>query len=654
MFTERPTSTAVQDKDAQLIMQSLHSTKQSSRADHYHEPEEEEDHAAEEEMPLFNRARSPEELSPRQQATKSPVSSEFEPDPSIADHARIASEFEHAEPAKSPPPANKVMTPLQFERYREQQEFRRSYSTVSKSEYSGESDSEDYDDYEDEADKDRETEKMRQKQEANLAVYRQQMMKVTGQLQQGQQGSTTSLRAEIDTTGMSTPNPMSRSLYAAGTQPGSLKSTSDGDEDEEIPLGILAAHGFPNKTRPPTRLSSHSVSNLRPGSSAGSIYGGDHHHNASSHVNLPAFAKNLPRDPYYGASLVNPSNRESFAMGGGSGGGAASVHGNAAPHPSALPPGGLIGVIAGEERARAIRRGSPHTQAMHEQGMIPGSQPAHPGSGIPRPYSMAPHTPGPPSTPAQPTATEQAQINLSQQMAQMMQMQMHWMQQMMQMQGGQSPMQSPQSMPMPQMPMGGPFNQHGRTGSMMSTGPYSPAPASPAVDPRTFSMTQDPAMAARMNGPVPPFAAGGIRPGTPVGHGYAASIAPSERSNIGAAPRYRPVTAVPPPVEQPIEHIPIPKPWANESHRSSISSAKDSTPTVTVRPISSGSLKGVDAATKPRTMPVSLDDDDDDDDDDEGWAEMMKKRENKKNTWKTTKRETDSTSDLGDLVNVVH
>lgn len=183
----------------------------------------------------------------------------------------------------------------------------------------------------------------------------------------------------------------------------------------------------------------------------------------------------------------------------------------------------------------------------------------------------------------------------------------------------------------------------------MSTGHYSPAPASPAVDPRTFSMTQDPAMAARLSGPAQPYAAGGIRSGTPAGQGYAPSIAPSERSNIGAAPRYRPVTAVPP-TEQQIEQIPIPKPWASESHRSSISSAKGSTPTVTVRPISSSGLKGATAAAKPRTMPVPMDDDDDDD---EGWAEMMKKRENKKSNWKT-KRETDSTSDLGDLVNVVY
>lgn len=629
-FSERPESTAVNDEDARLIMESLYSSKgdsqQSFAADHDHDH----DHEAED-VPLFNHG-SPRETGSSPRKPTSPTSAEFEPDPSIADHARIAAEYEHNAPkSPTPPPTNKVMTPLQFERYREQ-ELRRSDSIVSKSEYSVDSD---YEDEEDETEKDREAERQRRKQEANLAVYRQQMMKVTGQ-QMDQQTSTPSLRPEMDSASSGTPNQTIRTPNA-GTQPGSMKSTSDGDEDEEIPLGILAAHGFPSKSRPPTRLSSRSISNLRPGSSAGSAYGDPHHHEAMGQANLPAFAKNLPRDPYYGASLVNPSNRESIALGGG-----AAVHNN--PPSSALPPGGLVGVIATEERARAIRRGSSNTQAMYEHGggmIMPGAPLPHPSSGIPRPYSMAMSSPGTPSPQSQITATEQAQINLSQQMSQMMQMQMQWMQQMMQMQGGQLPPQPP-----PQMSMGGPIptaaNPNIRPVSTVSTGPFNQGIARPAGDQRTFSMAQDPNMSARLNGPPMPYAASGaIRPGTPVGPGSAPSIAPSERSNVGAAPRYRPMTAILP------EHIPIPKPWNDENRRSSITSAKASVPSATVRPVSSGSLT---AATKPRTMPVPVDDDDDDD---EGWAEMMKKRENKKSNWKT-KQETNSSSDIGDLASIVH
>lgn len=626
VFSEKPESTAVKDEDARLIMESLYSSKSNSQqlfaADNDH------DHEAEEDVPLFNHASPRETGSPSRQPT-SPMSAEFEPDPSIADHARITAEYEHSVPT-SPPPTNKVMTPSQFERYREQQELRRSDSIVSKSEDSVESD---YEDEEDETDKDREAERQRRKQEANLAVYRQQMMKVTGQ-QMDQQASTPLLRPEMDRAGSSTPNRAIRSSNA-GTQPGSLESTSDGDEDEEIPLGILAAHGFPGKNRPPARLSFKSASNIQPGSAAGSVYGDHHlHHEAVSQANLPAFAKDLPRDPYYGASLVNPSNREPMALGGG-----ASVHNN--PPPSALPPGGLVGVIATEERARAIRRGSPNTQAMYEHGggmMMPGAPLPHPSSGIPRPYSMAMPSPGTPSPQPQVTAAEQAQINLSQQMSQMMQMQMQWMQQMMQVQGGQGSPQLP-----PQMPMGGPFpmaaNPNTRPVSTPSMGPLHYGPAS---DQRTFSMTQDPNMSARLNGPPMPYVASdGIRPGTPGGQNYTPSITPSVRSNVGAAHRYRPTTAMPP------EHIPIPKPWNNEDRPSSVSSAKASMPSVTVRPVSRGSLR---TAAKPRTMPVPVDDDDDDD---EGWAEMMKKRESKKSNWKM-KRETDSPSDLGDLVNAVH
>ena len=618
VFPGKRKSTPVEDEDARLIMESVYSSKRNSQLPFTTNHEDDN---------LFGHANTTDPAPLR--ARKSPGLSECEADPSIADNARIAAQYEHSLP-KSTTPANKVMTPSQFEHYRQQQELRRSNSNASKSEYSAESD---YDE-EDEAEKGREAERQRRKQEAHLSVYRQQMMKVTGQQQSS--NSVTSLRPEQGFASSSTPNLTVHSSNP-GNRSGSGKST-DGDEDEEIPLGILAAHGFPSKNRPPAHLSSSkSIPNLQaspqaPGSSSGSVYG---EHDTANRGSLPAFAKNLPRDPYYGASLVNTSNRESLALGRG-----APVHANPS---SALPPGGLVGVIATEERSRAIRRGSPNTQAAYDHGggMMMSGGPPHPSSGIPRPYSMmSPHPPSAPAPQQQISATEQAQINLSQQMSHMMQMQMQWMQQMMQMQGGQSSIQPP-----PQMPMGAPLpaNPNAKPASASATGAWNHATVGPQGDQRALSML-DPNASPRLNGTSMPYASGGgNRPGTPARQGYAPSIAPSERTNIGAAPRYRPVSALQPEQGPPLAP-PMSKPWNDENQRSSISLTKPSTPTVVVRPISSSGASAT--AGKPRQTAAA----DDDEDDDEGWAEMMKKRENKKSNWKT-KREN---SNLGDLLNAVH
>lgn len=612
VFFRKRTSGGMEDEDARLITQSLYSKKSGS-----HLPLAADDEA-EEEQPLFGyaNARGPSPL----QSRKSPTSVEFHPDSSIADSAHLAAQYEHTLPSPTSP-ANKVMTPSQFEHYRKQQELRISNSDASKSEYSEEGDF----DEDDEAEKNREAEMQRRKQEAQLSVYRQQMMKVTGQ-----QPSTTSLRRELNQACSSTPN-----LTAQSTHPGNRSRSGksiDGDEDEEIPLGILAAHGFPNKTRSPAVLSSsRSNPNIRasfqpPMLSSASACGD---HEAVSRDNLPAFARNLPRDPYYGASLVNPTNRESLALGGG----AASVHGN--PPSPALPPGGLVGVIATEERARAIRRGSPNVQAAHEHAGvmgIPGGVP-HPTSGIPRPYSMSPQPPSVPSPQPQVSATEQAQIQLSQQMSQMMQVQMQWMQQMMHMQGAQNSLQPPPQMPLNSLSM--PDNPNARHASLPV---FNNAPVRPQGD-RALSM-MDPNVSSQLNVPPMPYgAAAGIRPGTPSGQGYAASIAPSERSYSGAVPRYRPMSTVP------VDHVPSPlaqRPWNDENQKPSISLVKPPTPSMAVRPISSS---GMPAISKPRKTAVV----DDDEDEDEGWAEMVKRRKNKKSNWKT-KREAPN---MGELLNAV-
>lgn len=562
---------------------------------------------------------------------------------SMAD-ARLAMQFAESIP-KTASPGNKVMTPSQFEHYRQQQELRRSNSMASKSDE--DSDHDDVEDDEDEIEKQRQAEQQRRKQEANLSLYRQKMMKVTGQ-----QAPSPSLRPVMSGASNSTPN-LHLGLPNSGV-PSSIGKSSD-DDDDEVPLGILAAHGFPNRNRPPTRLeNANSNPNLRASmhqfassssSLAGGVVGIEQGNRNSS---LPVFARNLPPDPYYGAGLVNHSNRESLALGGG------SVHGG----PPASVPGGLVGMIAKEEQARAMRRGSPNTQAMQEQLGHQMHQIGH----VPRPYSMMgmPSQPGTPGS--QMSASEHAQVQLSQQMSDMMQMQMQWMQQVMQFQNGSAApnmMQPPPSMhggmpppnmigqaPLPGTPNGPPMigapSIAPSNGMRPMSMPGYPA-SQPAYDQRTLSMI-DPNISMRRTGsPMPDLSGAGanFRPST----GYAPSIAPSERSNVGLASRYRPVS-----VMQPENNDPN-RPWHDETRlhpnmpasQSQGNLGKNTTvATVTVRPISRSSQ----VPPPGRKAPVGSDDDDDE----EAWTEMMKKRDKKKSGWKMKR----GTSSFGDLLGAVH
>lgn len=619
VYIDRREPSFVEDEDAKLVRKSLIFNK-AGTLDSMNKPSDVEDTASLlEDVTAFE---DPEQRLPLSaaEAINTNAESEGQPDPSLATHARLAVQYEQSQPKSTLSPT-KVMTPSQFEHYRQQQELKRSNSDASKSEDSAESEF----DEEDETEKNREAERQRRKQEAHLSVYRQQMMKVTGQ-----QSPTLSLRPEMNRTSNSSPNILTRS-NDQGNKSGSGKS-SEGDDDDDIPLGILAAHGFPNRNRPPTQLGpSKSIPNLQasfhPHVSSSAYPPIDH--DSSNRSSLPVFARNLPRDPYFGASLVNPSNRESLALGGGS-----SVHGSPSP---ALPPGGLVGVIATEERARAMRRGSPNPPGLYEnQAGFPGMNPYS------NSHSMQPNLSGMSGPQNGLSSVENTQMQLSQQMTQMMQTQMQWMQQMMQMQGLQAASQSqiprtyqPSSVGSPNM----------RPASMPSGPALNLPPGGLHEDQRTLSLL-DPNLSPRWNGrPISSIPVGASRPHTPSGQGYTPSIAPSERSNIGMASRYRPVSTI---LQEQRSNITPPgsKLWTDEN-RKSVSTASQSqfhtekatlTPTVTVRPSSGGR-----AATSGRDL-------DDEADDDEGWAEMMVKRERKKHGWKTKR----ATSPLGDLMNVVH
>ena len=501
-----------------------------------------------------------------------------------------------AQPPPKPDTQNKIMTPAQFEKYRKEQEMRSDQYF-----HKDESD-EDGDDYEDddEIERNKQLARERRKQEAHLSVYRQQMMKVTGE----QPSDLPSVRPGLDRTSQSVPNLPNRSETPTFSfdKPTEAGKNSD-DEDEDVPLGVLAAHGFPSKTRPPTSSGSYikykSESYPPPPQSTAGVSTTD------GSRPLPPFAKNLPQDPYYGAGLVNPSNREPLAF---AQGGPPSVAGSSRPN---MAPGGLVGVIAGEERARAARRGSPNAQGNYGSPLPPSMQ-----------IGMPPMSPG-----------EQATVHMSEQMGQMMQMQMQWMQQMQQMmaggvQPGMQMQQPPFVMPTPQNGMLAPPGQPQRPISAPGTS-VSPQ----QMQQRAMSMlgpTSAPQWQTQGNSRMPPAPSmmSGALGGS--GLGYTPSLAPSERSNVGMPTRYRPVSIVP-----------------MDEHGPRATSRASTFTAGTLQPGASGRNSRmstiVDGPSKPSVQyvghtPPPKKSGSDDDDDDEGWAEMKQQREKKKSTWRLKKQ----------------
>lgn len=524
-------------------------------------------------------------------------------DHSLSAEASLAARYEQVA-LKNEGKPNKIMTPAQFERYREQKEMTRRPSNASSIfSYNNESEEEE----EDEAEQKRRAADQRKKQEAHLSVYRQQMMKITGE--QAKLPSLDGKRESLEPPAPST-TANRQSTVMPDQTPGSQGEA--GDEDDDVPLAILAAHGFPNRNRPPSQLiGSSSNPNLRssymqgPPSVVGDL--------PSQRRRMPAFAKNLPQDPYFGAGLVHQTNRESLALGGGS----PSVYGGSTPN---LPPGGLVGVIANEERARAMRRGSPNANVSFDMpGTGPGMNQFNPGF---NPNTLISQIGGQPNGMM---PGDQNQMQVSQQMTQMMQMQMQWMQQMMQMQTMQigQPMSNPNFLQPP-----GP-NQ--RPMSMMSN--LNPIqPGVPQANQRALSML-DPSYAQwnrrsayfpsaqDMNGSM-----GSLPPmGVP---GYAPSVAPSERSNIGTASRYRPVSTI-----QPLQQnnrsstftASTSRPWMGDARNSSFTSVS---PQPRPNPLSTANRPVSGLVTSAKNA------NDDDEDDEAAWKEMAKAKEKKSKGWR--------------------
>jgi hypothetical protein len=489
------------------------------------------------------------------------------------------------------------------------------------------------DDYEDddEIERAKRLARQRQKNEANMAVYRQQMKKVTGG---GPADLPSDGRPSLDRHSNSAPGSMLHLGGLGGTPPAEALRGKATDEsvDDDVPLGILQAHNFPSAARPPTKPAETEAQ--RRASLAGSVVGG-----GAGQGNLPPFAKRLPADPYFGASLVNPANRESLAFSSSQ-----SVYGGA---PAAMPPqvqppmghpGGLVGIIAGEERAKAARRGSPNP-ITGTYNPLPSNMPPQ-APGMPRTMSMgsiaAPqvYTPsgymsGMPPMPGMPTQMPMMmpqQDQGGQQLQQFMQMQMQLMQNMLAMQQQQMgqftpPAQQQQTPDYLGVQLGSPSQ---RPMSMASQAPFMNQNQGRAMTmmnpPPSWNMNpnqQRPTSAMPGN-----YAPSTLGIGGP-GPGYTPSIAPSERSNVGQPSRYRPVSTVndaPNGRAQSLTSSMTLQAFTNQEARPQ---SRQELPKSTIRIVD-----------KPKGTPKVTTRQIDAEDDDDGWLEMAKKRSEKKFSWR--------------------
>ena len=119
-----------------------------------------------------------------------------------------------------------------------------------------------------------------------------------------------------------------------------VSESGSSDDDDDVPPALQAQNGFPNRSKTPdARLSQMPAPSARPSAiGPGTL---------TPRSTLPPFARNLPDDPYRG-DMMNGSreslllNRQSMYPPPG-----------VSPVPG-VPPGGLVGVIAEEERVKSI------------------------------------------------------------------------------------------------------------------------------------------------------------------------------------------------------------------------------------------------------------------------------------------------------------
>jgi len=504
-----------------------------------------------------------------------------------------------------PQNGQRMMSPAEFKRYKERQE----------SEFQGNTNKDEdeptYEDEEDELEKKQQLAKQRKKQEAHLAVWRQQMRKVTGDLPDKPKTETFSSTSDLFTR-----------LDADSAE----KISSD--EDDEIPLGVLQAHGFPNGSRPPSKPTTPTPNLVKMASypAPSGTTRNDPNAGGGGGGSLPPFAKGLPADPFVGANIVAPTNRQSMAFSNSMqvpGTQTRQTSPNRQQLPVFGPPGGLIGVIAEEERARAIRRQSSNTLGFYPATGMPlqdQSPYGMPQQQMPLGYnsSMNPSMMSlqqPMMMQPLPTSVENAQSQMMQ-----MQMQMQWMQQMMQMQG-----------------LSQADNQHSSFNPSRPQSTFSPAQAGPSQfrpnlhsrNPSSLSMDSQAQPQSQPSMPTQ------TRSETPM---FTPSIAPSERSNIGQPSRYRPVSSANMldtlKQQKHISNNPITqresRMYTKTNNNTSRLSVADPNQLV-VQQRYTKEEKGKQPLRQPQIQVQA------EEDEDEGWAEMKRKTQERKEKWRVSR-----------------
>ncbi|KAM0229284.1 hypothetical protein ACHAP5_011708, partial [Fusarium lateritium] len=368
-------------------------------------------------------------------------------------------------------PRGKVMTSAEFEALQK----RRAREDVERRFYDGE-DEDDKVDYDclDEEDMVKRQRIQRKKQQAHLDSYRQRMMKKT----RGPDIPPLHSHSRVSS---------SWSMKSFRTFRGRVEDVpvpNEEDDEDDVPLALLQLQRHAE-----SKPDSHSMAQPQSGINLG-------HHGST--LPIPAFARNLPQEPFPGnASSAWPMNHQQ------------------------LVPGGLVGVIASEERAKAMRRVPPShgfqplpdtnnafnwTAPSHHQAPI---APSHgmPGMQMPIPQSR-PQTPvAVPQLPHAPQSHEmfnflQAQTEFLRTMASMNQQRSNqpW-----------DTFSSQQSV----MNSGFPG-----TGSTYAPSNYTPSNYAPS----NYAPSNYARSAYRQH------------------VGYAPSVAPSERNTVGLPSRYRPVS----------------------------------------------------------------------------------------------------------------
>lgn len=422
----------------------------------------------------------------------------------------------------------RVMTAAEFQAHQKQQMTQPADDS---------SDEEDYED-EDDAIRKREEEQKMIRQRQQMQIAREHMRRST---------APTEMKNGANVGPLSNGFPSETSLQA------------DEWSDEDVPLAVLAQHGFPSKGKPPTQPSNAMPSYFR--SSTPTLPDRPASTGAMGTRGAPGyrppFARNLPEDPYAfgGNGLVQQPVRESMGFNR-----AASVYNEPInPVPLDVQPQftSLVDQIQMRDNAR--------------QKYMGGASSKKPGGVAGGPFTGA--------LTGQLNAQQNAypnRMNQMPQMPQMPQMGMNGMNgmPMMNMMGGPMPMMGMNQMPYPMYPGQNELMMQQMYQQMLAFQAQNAmfGQPQPGHDPRMSMASQNQGLqnpsflnvGAGMpnqqrpmsimsvnpqNRPYSTLAPSGMgTPGSfhqppmpPMTNGYSPSIAPSERSNIGLSARYRPV-----------------------------------------------------------------------------------------------------------------